>query len=269
MTDTARRVALVTGGSTGIGLAAARALAQTGTCVVLHGLDESEARSAAAHIEAETGCRVVGVGGPIQSRQTSVDAVATALATFDRLDVLVTSAGIQRYGDVVSTSQETWDEVIAVNLTGVYHAAHVALPHIRMSPAGAVVVVASVQGTQTQPQVAAYTAGKGALHALTRAMAVDEASYGVRVNSVSPGSVDTPMLRASARLFGGDSPEGEQSIIDLWGASHPLGRVARPSEIGAVIAFLAGEQASFMTGADVRVDGGLLSLIGAPLPQTR
>jgi NAD(P)-dependent dehydrogenase (short-subunit alcohol dehydrogenase family) len=100
-------------------------------------------------------------------------------------------------------------------------------------------------------------------------MAVDEAAYGVRVNSVSPGSVDTPMLRASARLFGGDDPEAEQGVIDLWGSSHPLGRVGRPAEIGEVIAFLASEQASFVTGTDVRVDGGLLALIGAPLPQTQ
>jgi NAD(P)-dependent dehydrogenase (short-subunit alcohol dehydrogenase family) len=266
MTSPDQRVALVTGGSTGIGEAAATVLARAGTAVVVHGLDAAEARDTAARIEQEGG-RAIGVGGPVQDPATSADAVAAAVETFGRLDVLVTSAGIQRYGDVVSTSPQTWDEVLAVNLTGVYYAAHAALPYIRRSPAGAVVVVASVQGTTTQPQVAAYTASKGALHALTRAMAVDEAQYGVRVNSVSPGSVDTPMLRSSARLFGGDTPQGEQSVIDLWGSSHPLGRVARPPEVGEVIAFLASERASFVTGADVRVDGGLLSLIGAPLPQ--
>ncbi len=266
MTGTIQRAALVTGGSTGIGRAAARALARAGTRVVVHGLDPAEAREAAALIAGDTGCEVVGVGGPIQDPQTSADAVTVALERFGRLDVLVTSAGIQRYGDVVSTSAETWDEVLSVNLTGVYHAAHAALPHVRTSGAGAVVIVASVQGTATQPQVAAYTASKGALHALTRAMAVDEAHYGVRVNSVSPGSVDTPMLRASARLLGGDDPHAEQRVIDLWGASHPLGRVGRPDEIGDVIAFLAGEHASFVTGTDVRVDGGLLALLGAPIP---
>jgi NAD(P)-dependent dehydrogenase (short-subunit alcohol dehydrogenase family) len=268
MSATDQRVALVTGGSTGIGQAAARALAAEGTRVVVHGLDATEAGETAARIAAETGTGAIGVGGPIQDPRTSDAAVAAAIETFGRLDVLVSSAGIQRYGDVVSTSEETWNEVIAVNLTGVYHVAHAALPHIRRSPAGAVVLVASVQGSTTQPQVAAYTASKGALHALARSMAVDEAAHGVRVNSVSPGSVDTPMLRASARLFGGDSPDDEQRVIDLWGSSHPLGRVARPAEIGEVIAFLAGERASFVTGTDVRVDGGLLALLGAPLRET-
>jgi NAD(P)-dependent dehydrogenase (short-subunit alcohol dehydrogenase family) len=192
-------------------------------------------------------------------------AVQTALDRFGRLDVLVSSVGIQRYGDVVSTPPAVWEEVFAINVTSVYRVAHAALPEIRRSGSGSVVIVASVQATATQSQVAAYTSSKGALLALTRAMAVDEAAYGVRVNSVSPGSVDTPMLRESARLMTEGSAKEIEEVIATWGTAHPLGRVATPDEVGEVIAFLAGPGSSFVTGADVRVDGGLLARLAAPL----
>ena len=258
------RVALVTGGSAGIGRGAAFSLAADGTAVVVHGLDAAEADQTAAEIVAAGG-QAIGMAGPIEDPATSVAAVDLAVEHFGRLDVLVTSAGIQRYGDAVSTPPHTWLDVMAVNVHGVYYAAHAALPHIREQPAGAVVIVASVQGSSAQNQVAAYSTSKGALHALTRAMAVDEAAYGVRVNSVSPGSVDTPMLRASARLLGGD--DNVDAVLADWGTAHPLGRIAQAHEIGDVIAFLCSPRASFITGADIRADGGLLARLAAPLPK--
>lgn len=102
--------------------------------------------------------------------------------------------------------------------------------------------------------------------ALTRAMAVDEAAYGVRVNSITPGSVDTPMLRTSAALFGDGTEAGAQRVVDNWGTAHALGRVATIAEVGEVISFLSSPRASFVTGAEIRVDGGLLARIAAPLP---
>ena len=123
-----------------------------------------------------------------------------------------------------------------------------------------------MQGVANQNQVAAYAASKGALNALCRGMAVDEAAYGVRVNAVCPGSVDTPMLRHSAAEHSDGTPEGLEAVLALWGTSHPLGRIAQTSEIGQVVVFLASQRASFITGADIRVDGGLLCRIAAPLP---
>lgn len=259
------RVALVTGGSQGIGRAAALELARQGSAVVVHGLTKDHADEVVQEIIASGG-QAVASAGPIGDPRTSREAVAIAVNRFGRLDTLVTSAGIQRYGDVVSTTEEMWDEVFAVNVKGVYLAAFHALPLMRQSPAGSVVIVSSVQATATQNEVAAYTASKGALHALARSMAVDEAQYGVRVNSVSPGSVDTPMLRQSSMLFGNSTEEGSERVLANWGSAHALGRIAQPSEIAEVISFLASTRASFVTGSDVRVDGGLLARIAAPIP---
>lgn len=256
------RVAMVTGGSQGIGRGVAMELARQGSAVIVHG----QTQDLAAETR-DSGGRAAAVWGPIEDARTSRAATELAIAQYGRLDTLVTSAGIQRYGDVASTSDEAWDEVFNVNVKGVFLAARFALPHLRQSPAGSVVIVASVQATATQNQVAAYTASKGALLALTRAMAVDEAVHGVRVNSVSPGSVDTPMLRTSAAaLFGDGSEQSAERILANWGTAHPLGRIAKPSEIGEAISFLTSPRASFVTGADIRVDGGLLARIAAPLP---
>jgi NAD(P)-dependent dehydrogenase (short-subunit alcohol dehydrogenase family) len=259
------RVALVTGGSQGIGRGAALALARQGSAVVVHGLDLAGAEQTAAEIIAAGG-RAVAVAGPIDDPETSESAVRAALEHFGALDTLVTSAGIQRYGDVPSTSLETWNEVFAVNVTGVFLAARAALPTLRKGGAGAIVIVSSVQATATQTQVAAYTASKGALISLTRSLAVDEAVYGVRANCVSPGSVDTPMLRASASLLGDGTEQGVEDTLANWGTAHPLGRIARPDEIGEVVSFLSSSRASFVTGAEVRVDGGLLARLAAAIP---
>ncbi len=165
---------------------------------------------------------------------------------------------------MVDTSEEVWERTFAVNLKGAYLAAKHAIPRMALRGGGAIVNVSSVQGLACQTGVAAYAASKGALNALTRAMALDHASDGIRVNAVCPGSVDTPMLRHSAELFKG-AASAEATLAD-WGRMHPLGRIASAAEVAEVILFLLGERASFMTGALVQVDGGLLAGIGVRLP---
>ena len=259
------RVALVTGGASGIGRATAELLAAGGAAVAVNGLREDDAAQTVAAIVAAGG-RAVPVIADVCDASAVEAAVEATVAAFGRLDVLVTSAGIQRYGTVADTEEKAWDEVFAVNVKGVFLAARAALPHLRRSGSGAVVVVSSVQAVATQANVAAYTAGKGALGALVRSMAVDEAPYGVRVNAVYPGSVDTPMLRQSARLFSDGTPQGVDALLEQWGQRHPLGRIAQPLEVAEVVAFLAGRRAGFVTGADVRVDGGLLASLAVALP---
>lgn len=260
------RVALVTGGSQGIGRGVAAELSRQGSAVVVHGLARDLAEETAAELVAAGG-RAAAAWGPIDDPATSRAAVALAVERFGQIDTLVTSAGIQRYGDVVSTSEEVWDEVFAVNVKGVYLACREALVHLRRSPHGSIAIISSVQGVATQPQVAAYTASKGALNALARSMAVDEGAHGVRVNSILPGSVDTPMLRASAALFSDGTPQGSEQVLSGWARSHVLGRIGQPSELGSVVSFVTSPRAGFVSGAEIRVDGGLLAQVAAPLPE--
>ena len=261
----AGRVALVTGGASGIGRAVAELLAARGASVAVNALRDDEAADAAAAISASGGSAIP-VAADVSDGPSIAAAVEKTVQAFGKLDVLVTSAGIQRYGSVADTDEKTWDDVFAVNVKGAYLAARAAIPHLRRSGSGAVVLLSSVQARVTQADVAAYSASKAALNALARSMAVDEARFGIRVNAVCPGSVDTPMLRASAALFSDGSADGVRRTVEAWGRSHPLGRVAQPAEVAEVVAFLAGPRASFVTGTAVLVDGGLLATLSVALP---
>ncbi|WP_162907506.1 SDR family NAD(P)-dependent oxidoreductase [Allorhizocola rhizosphaerae] len=247
------KVAVVTGGSLGIGAAVVEHLARNGAAVVYCGHETT--------MQADN---VLGVVADVRSEADMHGLVERAVSEFGGVDILVTSAGIQRYGTVVDTPRELWDEVLAVNLTGVYTACQAAIPALKKRGGGSIVAVSSVQAFATQQRVAAYTASKAGINALVKSIAVDFAGDGIRANAVCPGSVDTPMLRWAADLFKGESTVDE--TVAKWGRTHPLGRVATPAEVAEVVAFLAGDRASFVTGAEYRVDGGLLAVNPAALP---
>ena len=149
----------------------------------------------------------------------------------------------------------------AVNVGSIYLTGHYGVPHLRRRGGGSIVNLASVQGHACQEGVAAYAATKGAVLALTRAMALDHAGEGIRVNSVSPGSIRTPMLAVAARQSDGQNADIE-AVFRRFGAAHPLGRIGEPEEVAEMIAFLAGPRAGFCTGGDYRVDGGLTAGLG-------
>lgn len=264
MAEFSGKVAVVTGGGMGIGFAAAKKLAAEGASVVICSDDGEQVSRAVDELRVE-GYEVKDLQADVTSERDMEALVLDTVETYGRLDVLVCAAGVQRYGTVDETAEELWDEVLSVNLKGMYLAAKHAIPQMRQHGGGAIVNVSSVQAYASQKGVAAYTASKGGINALTRAMALDHAEENIRVNVVCPASVDTPMLRWAADLFRGEGTAEE--MVGQWGKMHPIGRVAQPEEVAEVIAFLAGPKASFVTGGDYRVDGGMLSALGVSLPE--
>jgi NAD(P)-dependent dehydrogenase (short-subunit alcohol dehydrogenase family) len=255
-------VAVVAGGSSGIGRAVVECFAENGAAVEFFSVDSSA--------NDEVANQLVSRGFDVRSSTVDVANPNEVKKFFDdvsqrrgRVSSLVNSVGIQRYGTAETTSVETWDEVLNVNLRGMFLTAKYVVPLMRMNGGGSIVNVSSGQAIASQKNVVAYTASKGAIVAMTRAMAVDYAAEQIRVNSVCPGSVDTPMLRASAASI---DPENPDRVIAEWGMGHPLGRVGQPREIADAILFLVSDLSSFVTGADLRIDGGALAGISLVAP---
>ena len=264
MAEFSGKVAIVAGGARGIGRATARKLATEGASVVICSDREDQVEEAVAELR-DVGLEVHGLRADVTSSADMKTLVGFAAETYGGVDILVNSAGVQRYGTVVETEEEVWDEVLGVNLKGIYLASRYAIPKMKVRGGGAIVNLSSVQAFASQKGVAAYTASKGAINALTRAMALDHAEENIRVNAVCPASVDTPMLRWSAGLFRGE--KSVEEAVAEWGKMHPLGRVARAEEVAEVIAFLASSRASFVTGGEYKVDGGMLAALGVTLPE--
>lgn len=257
--DLENRVAIVTGGAKGIGFAAAECLLRLGAAVLLVDVSADALKTAKQSMSENPGH----IETAIADISNMADAERAVHAAVDRLggvDILVNNAGIQTFGDPVTTTEAIWDKTMAVNLKGHWMMSKCAIPEMMKRGTGSIVNVSSVQGLASQRNVVAYSTSKHAMIGLTRSMAVDLASRHIRVNCVCPGTVNTPMIQEIIQL---DShPDRLREILSKM---HPLGRIADPSEIGEVIAFLASDRASFMTGSIVTVDGGLIvPIAGSP-----
>jgi NAD(P)-dependent dehydrogenase (short-subunit alcohol dehydrogenase family) len=258
MSEFAGRVALVTGAAMGIGAAVAELLARRGAKLALFDRADDDLEELAARLRA-AGNEVEAIVGDVRDHAVLESATEITMRRFGRLDVLSNNAGVQRYGTLETTTDAVWDEVYDINLKSIFRLSRLAVPHLRKTR-GAIVNMASVQGMASQANVVAYSSAKHALIGLTRAVAVDCASDGIRVNAVAPGSVDTPLMRYA--LSQADDPAALLAEVE---GMHPLSRMARPSEIAEVVAFLASDRASFITGAVYVIDGGLtVALGGAP-----
>jgi len=258
--DFAGKIAFVTG-SSGMGLASALRIARGGGTVHVCGIDDdlnTEAINKAAGLD-------IRVHKTDVSDEQQVAQVVEKIAKIsDGIDIVVNAAAIQTYGNIETTDSAHWDRVMNINVKSCYLTCHYAVPHMKKRGGGAIVHLSSVQGHANQYDVLAYATSKGAVHALTRAMALDCARDNIRVNSVSPGAIKTPLLEVSAQRYvdQGD-PRTLDEIMESFGEAHPIGRIGTPEEVAELVAFLCSDKAGFCTAGDYVADGGLMAVIGA------
>ncbi|WP_223428909.1 SDR family NAD(P)-dependent oxidoreductase [Tateyamaria pelophila] len=251
------KTAIVTGGASGIGRAAVERFAREGAYVICADLDATAAQALAARLVAD-GLAVEATETDVTD-ESSVTAMASmALKVTGRIDTVLVNAGIMVEGDVLSVSLAAWTRVMNVNATGSFLTARAVMPHL-IDTSGTLVFTASTVGLSGMKGVAAYSASKGAVVALTRQLAADYADRGVRVNAIAPGAVRTALSESQFRARARDDTHFNELLAQVIGR-YPIARWGQPEEIAEVMLFLASDRSSWMTGQIIPVDGGLLEL---------
>jgi len=244
------KVALISGGARGMGAAEARMFAREGAKVVIGDVLEAEGRQVEAEIN-EVGGECLFLRLDVTSESDWQKAVETAVARFGKLDILVNNAGVVARGVLEDTTSEEWDRVMNINAKGVFLGTKAAIPEMRKAGGGSIVNISSMSGMVGQPNIQpVYNASKGAVRIFTKSVAVQYAKEGIRVNSVHPGAVDTPMSAERQA-----DPEAQRETI----AHIPLGRTAQPEEVAYGVLYLASDEASFVTGSELVIDGGTIA----------
>lgn len=251
------RTAIVTGAGSGIGRAVAARLAFDGFAVLCADLNEVAAQETAAELT-RTGYPAHAIRTDITDETAVAEMVAHAMEWTGRVDTCIANAGAMIEGDILSLSLQDWNRALQVNATGAFLTARAALPHLLVQ-GGTLVFTASTVGLSGMKGVAAYSAAKGAVVALTRQLAADYAARGVRVNAVAPGAVRTPLSESQFRARAADEAEFQTLLAQVIGR-YPISRWGTPQEIAEVVLFLATERSAWMTGQIIPVDGGLLEL---------
>lgn len=245
------KVVIITGASSGIGKASASLFAEEQAKVVLADVDEQSGRQAVGKISASGGqSRFVScdVSKPDDARMLA----QTTIEAYGRIDALMNNAGVNPAGTVVDTSVELWDQVLDTNLKGVFLVSKFVIPVMKNQGGGVIVNVASVDGLLAILNEAAYIASKGGVISLTKAMAVDHAKDGIRVNCICPGAILTPLIDQWMTTYGRDKQEFLNEMVTM----HPVGRLGLPEDVAKAALFLISDEASFITGATLTVDGG-------------
>jgi NAD(P)-dependent dehydrogenase (short-subunit alcohol dehydrogenase family) len=248
-------VALLTGAAKGIGASAVDVLATDGAHVAMCDSDETGLSVQQRSHDAK-GDKVSSHVVDIRDAGTVEKIVTDIFEKFGHIDILVNLAGVVRYGEIPEFSIDDWDLVVGTNLRGTFLMCKYVIPFMKLRGRGAIVNTSSVQAFASQATTAAYSASKGGVASLTQALALDHFKDGIRVNAIAPGVIRTPMLLAAAENFAPDDPE---SAILEWGSRQPIGRPIAPQEVAEVIAFLASDSASCVSGAVYRCDGALLA----------
>jgi len=253
--DLSGKVVIVTGGAKGIGEGCVIKLLESKAKVVVFDLDD----------QFKNKDKVESFKVDLTKESEVKNAIGQVVAKFGRIDGLINCAGIQTYGSILDTTEEVWDKTFAVNVKSMFFTSKHAAAVMVKQKSGSIVNISSVQSTNSQKTVVAYASSKGAINTFTRASALDLAEFNIRVNSILPGSVDTPMLRASAEMHRGEKSIDE--VLTEWGKGHPLGRIAQPTEIGDLATYLVSDHSTFITGSSIVIDGGLTVQVPVVLPE--
>jgi NAD(P)-dependent dehydrogenase (short-subunit alcohol dehydrogenase family) len=240
------KVAIVTGAGSGIGRAIAKAFAQEGARVVICGRDRGKLDAAAREIGTDD-ADCLAISTDLREPLEIADLVAATVKRFKAIHILVNNAGVLIPGTAESLNEERWEQTFSTNVRGPWLLTRAALPHLRAAGGGSIINIGSVLSTLGAPNRVAYAASKGAVLAMTRAMALDHAAENIRVNCICPGIVETEMVAA----FNMDETARKRRL-----AMHPLGRFGQPEDIGGLVVFLASDESSWITGAEYVVDGG-------------
>jgi NAD(P)-dependent dehydrogenase (short-subunit alcohol dehydrogenase family) len=241
------RVAVVTGGGSGMGRAICRRLAAAGHAVAVLDVDGDATERVAKEVEADGG-RAIPVAVDVSDRAAVDAAMDEARAAFGPVGILVTSAGIEGFVSFLDISVEAWERMLAVNLTGTFHCVQSVVPDMIGAEWGRIVTISSSSAQSGTKRMAHYVASKGGVIAFTKALALDLASKGITVNTIPPGAIDTPMMRRPVE-------SGAMASLDQVVARAPLGRLGTPEDIAAACAFLCSEEAGYITGQQINVNG--------------
>lgn len=245
------KVALITGGTSGIGLETAKQLLAQGAMVALIGSQMKKGQGALEELKIY-GDKVCFIQGDISHVSQCQAVVKETVAKLGRLDIVINSAGIYMEKSIDEVTEEEFDQMMNSNIKGTYFICKYALPYLRQAGSGSIVNISSDAGINGNCLCTAYCASKGAVTVFTKALALESIHHGIRANCVCPGDVDTPMIEKQLV-----NVENKEEYLRDMASIYPIGRIARPEEIGKVICFLASEDASFVNGAVWTVDGGL------------